>query len=111
MKNYYVYMLTNWTGDVMYIGMTNDLERRLAEHQSKAVSGFTKQYNLTKLVYYEQAADVQAAIAREKQLKNWSRQKKDRLVETMNPEWEDLAERWYEDPSAALGMTGEGIAV
>ena len=92
MKTYYVYMLTNWTNGVLYIGTTNNLERRINEHRSGATKGFTKQYNLKKLVYYEECNDVNAAIAREKQLKNWNREKKDKLVETLNPEWKDLAD-------------------
>lgn len=91
MKNYYVYMITNWTGEVMYIGMTNDLERRIQEHKTKQIDGFSKSYNLKKLVYYEECSDVRDAIAREKQLKKWSRAKKDKLVESLNPEWKDLA--------------------
>lgn len=108
--NYYVYILTNWTDEVMYVGMTNNLERRLVEHREKKVKGFTQKYNLTKLVYYEHCHDVNSAIAREKQLKNWSRKKKNTLVETMNPEWADLAKGWFEDPSTSLGMTGERAA-
>jgi putative endonuclease len=95
--NYYVYMLTNWNNKVMYIGMTNDLERRLFEHKHKLVDGFTKKYNVNKLVYYEYTTDVHAAIAREKELKKWRREKKNNLVMTQNPEWVDLSERWRED--------------
>lgn len=91
MKAYYVYMITNWTNGVLYTGMTNDLERRLVEHRSKAVKGFTSDYNIRKLVYCEECGDVNEAIAREKQIKNWSRKKKDWLVETINPDWRDLA--------------------
>lgn len=92
MKTYYVYMLTNWTNGVLYTGMTNNLERRINEHRSGEIKGFTKQYNLEKLVYYEDCNDVNAAIDREKQLKNWNREKKEKLVETLNPEWKDLAD-------------------
>jgi putative endonuclease len=87
-------MVTNWTGEVMYTGMTNDLIRRMAEHKSKSVPGFTETYNCTKLVYFEQTEDVSAAIAREKQIKNWRRDKKDALVNRMNPDWNDLAGGW-----------------
>ncbi len=91
---YYVYILTNWNGKVMYIGVTNNLERRLYEHKHQLADGFTKRYNVHKLVYYEQAGDVRAAIAREKQLKGWSRRKKDALVAGKNPAWRDMSEDW-----------------
>ena len=94
MNSYYVYILTNWKGNVMYIGVTNDLERRLYEHKNELVEGFTKRYHVHKLVYYEETSDVKAAIEREKQLKNWARAKKDALVETMNPMWKDLSDEW-----------------
>ena len=94
MNSYYVYILTNWKGNVMYIGVTNDLERRLYEHKNELVEGFTKRYHVHKLVYYEETSDVKAAIEREKQLKNWARAKKDVLVETMNPMWKDLSDEW-----------------
>ena len=92
MKNYFVYILTNWNDRVMYIGVTNDLQRRLYEHKNKLADGFTKRYNVHKLAYYEVTTDVNSAIAREKQLKGWSRAKKNALVETMNPDWHDLSE-------------------
>ena len=88
---YYVYMLTNWDNSVLYIGVTNDLERRLYEHQHKLMEGFTEKYNVDKLVYVETTGDVKAAIAREKQLKGWSRAKKNALVASINPEWKDLS--------------------
>ena len=93
-KQYYVYILTNDHGNVMYIGVTNDLVRRLAEHRSGAVDGFTARYNVHKLVYYEATESVEAAISREKQLKGWRRSKKDKLVESVNPDWRDLSEDW-----------------
>ena len=94
MKQYFVYILTNWNNKVMYIGVTNNLQRRLYEHQNALVEGFTKEYNVHKLVYYEVTTDVEAAIAREKQLKGWRREKKNALVESMNPTWKDLSEEW-----------------
>ena len=94
MGSYYVYILTNWKGNVMYIGVTNDLERRLYEHKQELVEGFTKRYHIHKLVYFEQTGDVRAALEREKQLKHWTRKKKNALVETMNPAWQDLSESW-----------------
>lgn len=78
----------------MYIGVTNDLQRRLFEHKNKLVTGFSSQYNVDKLVYYERTSDVRAAITREKQLKGWTRKKKNALVETINPQWRDLSLDW-----------------
>jgi putative endonuclease len=89
-KQYYVYIMTNRYNTVLYTGVTNDLLRRASEHRAKAGPGFTSRYNVTKLVYYEAFDDVNAAIAREKQLKAGSRQKKVDLVSTMNSEWRDL---------------------
>jgi len=97
MRDFYVYILTNYTNKVMYIGMTNDLERRLYEHKNHLIEGFTSRYNVTKLVYAEQMHDVRDAIDREKQLKGWSRAKKNALVESVNPEWRDLSLEWYRD--------------
>lgn len=94
MRDFFVYILTNWNNKVMYIGVTNDLKQRLYEHKHQLVDGFTKRYNVHKLVYYEHTTDMRAAIAREKQLKGWLRAKKNALVETMNPEWKDLSEEW-----------------
>ena len=91
-KQYYVYILVNWNHEVMYIGMTADLSRRIFEHKSKLVEGFTEKYNVTKLVYVETFQDVLEAISREKQLKRWNRTKKNRLVELQNPQWEELTE-------------------
>ena len=91
---YYVYILTNKNNRVMYIGVTNDLERRLYEHKQELVDGFTKRYHVHKLVYYEQSSDVRLAIQREKELKGWLRRKKNALVETMNPDWHDLSQDW-----------------
>ena len=76
----------------MYVGVTNDLKRRMLEHRSERVEGFTKRYHVHKLVYYEAFRDVDAAIAREKQLKSWKREKKNHLVETVNESWRDLTE-------------------
>jgi putative endonuclease len=92
-KQYYVYILTNTRHTVLYIGVTNDLVRRLIEHKEGSGNGneFTKRYNLTKLVHYETYDDVRDAIAREKQLKGGSRKKKDELILKSNPEWKDLA--------------------
>ena len=94
LSHYYVYILTNWDNSVIYVGMTNDLHRRLNEHRHGTVGGFTKRYNVHKLVYFEQTEDVRVAIEREKQLKKWRRAKKDALVASMNPDWRDLSLNW-----------------
>ena len=87
---YYVYILTNKTNRVLYVGVTNNLVRRVYEHKNKAVEGFTEKYNVNKLVYYDATTDVRAAIAREKQIKGWVRQKKLNLISDLNPLWRDL---------------------
>ena len=92
MKNkYYVYILTNWNNKVIYIGVTNNLERRIYEHKNKLIDGFTKKYNVNKLVYAEEINDIKSALRREKELKKWRREKKDKLVESVNPEWKELS--------------------
>ena len=91
---YYIYMLTNKTNSVLYTGITNDLERRLYEHKNKLIKGFTSKYNVNKLVYFDHTSDVVSAIAREKEIKGWRREKKNKLVESMNPEWKDLSEEF-----------------
>jgi putative endonuclease len=90
-KNYYIYILTNENNHVIYVGMTSDLEKRILQHKQKLVKGFTEKYNVNKLVYYEETKDVMAAIEREKQIKKWRREKKNQLVEFLNPEWKDLS--------------------
>ena len=88
---YYVYILTNPSYTVLYTGVTKDLIKRIYEHKNHLdPKGFTAKYNATKLVYYEVTTDIYAAISREKQIKNWSRKKKDFLIDTMNPERKDL---------------------
>lgn len=91
---YYVYFLTNRTNSVLYVGVTNNLQRRLYEHKNELADGFTKRYHVHKLVYFETTTDVRAAIEREKQIKSWSRARKNALIETMNPKWEDLSLNW-----------------
>lgn len=89
--NYYVYILANATNYTVYIGVTNDLLRRVYEHREHLdPDSFTSQYNVHKLVYFEQTNDIKTALEREKQLKGWRRSKKNALIETMNPEWKDL---------------------
>ena len=92
-KSYWVYILTNKSG-TLYIGVTNNLEARIYSHKHKLNNGFTSRYNINKLVYYEETDDIAAAIAREKQLKGWTRKKKIALINTLNPKWLDLAEGW-----------------
>jgi len=89
-QQYYVYIVTNKSNTVFYTGVTNNLQRRIHEHKEKLVEGFTKKYNVTKLVYYEIADSVESAILREKQIKAGSRQKKIELIKSMNKEWQDL---------------------
>jgi len=84
----------------LYTGVTNDLQRRVFEHRSKLVEGFTKKYNITRLVYYEEADDVMAAITREKQIRGWLRAKKVALIESENPEWIDLSDEVLEGDSS-----------
>ena len=90
----FVYMLSNWNDSVLYIGVTYNLPRRLYEHKNGLVDGFTKKYNTHKLVYYEAVSYMQSALTREKQLKKWSREKKNTLINQMNPTWRDLSEDW-----------------
>ena len=92
MKTYYVYILSS-RYRVLYTGVTGDLDRRMFEHRHKVHEGFTKRYNITRLVYFESFTDVRDAIAREKQIKSWSRAKKLDLIRSMNPDWKDLASR------------------
>jgi putative endonuclease len=91
---YHVYMMASASG-VLYTGVTSQLERRVFQHKQKVHVGFSSQYNTVKLVYFEAFGDVRDAIAREKQIKRWRREKKVRLIEAMNPEWKDLSEGFY----------------
>ncbi len=89
-KQYYVYILANKRNGTLYIGITNDLVKRVYEHKNNLIEGFTKKYFVHVLVYYEIAEDVNSAILREKQLKKWKRSWKLKLIEKFNPEWKDL---------------------
>jgi putative endonuclease len=89
-KQYYIYLMTNKSNNVIYAGVTNNLKRRVYEHKEKLVEGFTKKYNISKLIYYEVFEDAENAIVREKQIKGGSRKKKIELVNSMNKEWRDL---------------------
>ena len=91
-NNTYIYFLANHYNNVLYIGVTNDIVRRVAEHKAKINKGFTCKYNCDKLVYYEMYNSITDAIAREKQLKNWKREWKNKLINEFNPEWKDLSE-------------------
>ena len=92
-KTYAVYM-TNYNETTFYVGVTGDLPKRIWEHKNKVVEGFTKKYNVDRLVYYEVTKDVESALNREKQLKRWHRQWKINLIKEMNPEFKDLSENW-----------------
>lgn len=95
LNQYYVYILTN-RSRTLYTGVTNDLIRRVYEHKQKLVPGFTEKYNVERLIYFEETSDVRDAIARQKQIKGWTRAKKITLIESINPEWKELSNGWYE---------------
>ena len=103
MNQYYVYILASQKNGTLYIGVTNDLIRRVYEHRNDLFDGFTKKYKAHVLIYYEEASDIKAAISREKILKKWRRQWKIDLIETFNPDWLDL----YEDLVAGLPLSRE----
>jgi putative endonuclease len=85
--------MTNRSNKVLYVGYTNNLQKRVKEHKNKLIEGFTSKYNVSKLVYYENVNGLSEAQAKEKQIKGWLRQKKIKLIESINPNWEDLAEK------------------
>lgn len=91
-RNYYVYIMTNYKNTVLYTGVTNNLKKRVYEHKLKLVDGFTKKYNVNKLIYYEIFNDINNAIAREKQIKSGSRKRKIDLINRLNKDWKDLYE-------------------
>ncbi len=88
--DYFVYILTNNKNKILYVGVTNNLKRRIYEHKKGLVEGFTKRYSLHKLVYFEQTTDVYSVILREKQIKKWTRNKKNTLINELNPNWEEI---------------------
>ena len=88
---FYIYILTNKNHTVLYIGVTSDLKRRLKQHKQKSNKGFTRKYNVEKLLYFESSPSVENAIKREKQLKKWNRAWKENLINEMNPDWNDLS--------------------
>jgi len=95
-KQYYVYIMTTKNNTTLYIGVTNDLVRRVHEHKNHLIYGFSRRYNTERLAYYEVSEDINSAIAREKQIKGWLRKKKIALIESMNPEWHDLYDKLIE---------------
>ena len=99
-KTYYVYLLASKSRR-LYVGVSNNLERRLYEHKHKLVDGFSKSYHIDRLVFFESTNDVRVALEREKEIKKWRREKKIALIETMNPVWEDLSEGWKQPKEAA----------
>jgi len=103
--HFYTYIITNKFNKVLYIGITNNLERRMWEHKNRVVEGFSKKYNLSRLLYYEIYRNVKNAIAREKQLKNWHRQWKINLIKQNNPDFDDLSGEWdcFRDPETSSG--------
>ena len=94
MKTYFVYVITNYTKTTLYIGVTSDLVQRIDQHKKGVVDGFSMKYNLKYLVYFEKTGDVSEAILREKQLKKWKREWKERLINELNPKWRDLSDDW-----------------
>ena len=94
MNEYYVYILSNFINTTLYVGVTNDLKRRLFEHKNKMLPGFTEKYNVDKLVYFEKVSDIKSAIQREKNLKKWKRSWKDELIKKFNPIYKDLSSEW-----------------
>ena len=100
MAEYYVYIMTN-RSRTLYTGVTNNLVRRVSEHRQGVVPGFTRKYNLRMLAYYEATPDIQSALAREKQIKGWTRTKKIAVIESVNPSWGDLAAEWFQEPSGS----------
>jgi putative endonuclease len=93
----------------LYVGVTSNLEQRVYQHKNKLVEGFTSRYDLTHLVYYAETNDVREAIAREKQIKGWTRAKKVALIEEMNPYWEDLSASWYSNPVVTAKETDSSL--
>ncbi len=95
MKTYHVYIMSN-SSRMLYTGVTSDLETRIFRHKAKLTDGFTKRYNVHRLIYFEAFGDIRDAIAREKQIKGWLRAKKVALIESVNPEWKDQAPEWIQ---------------
>lgn len=94
-RQYYVYIMTNRSG-TPYTGVTNNIKQRVYQHKNKLIEGFTKKYNINKLIYVETFYDINSAISREKTIKGWLRKKKIELINASNPDWRDLSEGWYD---------------
>ena len=94
-KSYYIYILASKKNGTLYTGITNNLERRIFEHKNNLIKGFTKKYNVHRLVYYEETNDVNEALLFEKRIKKWNRAWKIELIEEENPNWDDLAKDWF----------------
>jgi len=101
-KQYYVYIVAS-KSRTLYVGVTNDLERRVYEHKKGLLPGFTSKYRASRLVYFESTENVESAIAREKQIKSWRREKKVTLIEANNATWEDLSAEWFEEEGGKAG--------
>jgi putative endonuclease len=108
-RDYFVYILAN-KGRTLYVGVTNNLERRMYEHKHKLTPGFASRYNIDRLVHIEVFSDVNDAVRREKEIKGWGRAKKAALIESENPTWRDLSVEWFiGDPAVMTEQTGEAI--
>jgi putative endonuclease len=108
MKTYYIYILASKRNGTLYIGVTNDLQRRIYEHKNNLIEGFSKKYSIHHLVYFEDVNDINSALQREKQLKRWTRKWKVELIEKFNPDWRDLADEWFiHSPKTKTGLPGQ----
>lgn len=107
-KQFYVYFVTNWKNSVLYTGVTSDLERRIYEHENKIRGGFTAKYNCNKLVYFEIYESAELALEREQVIKGWIRDKKNILIETVNPEWIDLKKNQFQLPLDPSSQSSSG---
>ena len=96
MKTFYIYILTSQSG-TLYTGVTSNIEHRVYQHKHKLIDGFTKKYNVDRLVYVEETTDINAGLNREKEIKAWRRSKKVALIQSINPKWEDLAADWFDN--------------
>jgi putative endonuclease len=103
-KQYYVYIMTSLSG-ILYTGVTNNLARRVFEHKTEVVKGFTSRYKIRQLVYYDASENIESAIQREKQIKGWTREKKVKLINSMNPEWKDLSLEFMDPPNRHSEVT------
>ena len=95
-NQYYIYIMASGKNGTLYVGMTNNIKKRVYEHKNKLIDGFTKKYNVSRLVYFETFGDSYSAIAREKTIKGWLRKKKSELLRGTNADWKDLSEDWYD---------------